>query len=159
MTTIEINAAAILENIRAQVRTGQFTEADDAKYFGKARIKHPEVIERQLIERAVIRCAVTSILAIQAEDGPAYGISVHDGEETVLKNSRDLAQIMDALMSTDEDALIVRRLQADRASTYIGSINLIYGNDGWDVIANNSLSVESMLEGASKLADAIADAI
>ncbi|CAM2164617.1 hypothetical protein BLAT2472_170019 [Burkholderia latens] len=159
MTTIEINASVIVESLRQQARTRQFQQADDTTYFANARITDADIIMRQLVERAIVRCAVTSILAIQAEDGAAYGISVHDGEETVLKNSRDLAAIMDAIMSTDEDMLVVRRLHADSASTYVGSINLIYGNDGWDVIANNSMSVESMLEGATKLAEALSDAL
>lgn len=148
----------LLASLRAQATAGKYVLADDRAFFRSGDDgKDCAVRLRQLIERAVIRRAVTDILAQQAEDGPAYCLSVYDGEETVVVASRDFDKIMEAIMSTDEDLLLVRRQHADRASTFVGEIHLVYGNDGWDVIADHSVSITSLLVGADALADSLGD--
>jgi hypothetical protein len=156
----DTDPAALLASLRAQATTAHYGLPDDAAYFAQsclADVASP-VRVRQLIERAVIRRAVADILAVEAEGAPAYAVNVYDGEQTVLVVSRDLDAIMGAIMSTDEDTLIVRRsLHQDRASTFVGTITLIYGNDGWDVISNYSLSLDEVLAAANALADALGD--
>lgn len=102
---------------------------------------------RQEIERKIIAQIVDSAFA------NGYSISVNDGEETVLKKSTNKTQIMNAIMSTDEDVLYIH----DKAGARLGSVYLIYGNDGHDVIADYTAGLESLLEEANKLADAYAD--
>lgn len=59
-----------------------------------------------------------------------YAISVNDGEETVVNRSRDIAQITQALASTDNDLLVIYHVAETR---WIGTILLVWGN-GEDVI-------------------------
>lgn len=151
----------LLASLRAQATTERYDLPDDVTYFAQsylADIPH-RVRVRQLIERAIIRRAVTDILAVQAEDGPAYTISVYDGEETALAHSRDLNAIMAAIMSTDQDYLVVRRAPTPESHRrpHFGNVILVYGSSGWDVVSNYHLTLEDALKGANALADALGD--
>lgn len=108
-----------------------------------------KVEQRQMIERAIAREAIRGLLA----DG--FKVSVFDGEETVLKDSIDPAAIVAAMFSTDEDQFHVQR--GAGAGTEKGWVLFIYGNDGHDVIADNTVNIEPSLKGATELADKIAD--
>lgn len=101
---------------------------------------------RMGIEQKIIRRAVTDIL------GKGYKISLYDGGDFTVKRSIDLNLILNATQTTDRDMLKVYDGDA-----LIGTIILIYGNDGHDVIADYSLSLEEVLKGASLLADELAD--
>lgn len=155
------SAQELLDSLRAQAASGQFVQPDDSVYFAQSlplrmrgRAGDPDTPEiralilRQLIERAIIRQAVQSILA--AADG-AYTISVFDGEAYPVKRSRDLRAIMDEIMACDEETLIVRN-SVDASK--VGSIFLVYGNDGWDVIADHTASecISGLLAEADRLA-------
>lgn len=61
-----------------------------------------------------------------------YDITVNDGEEHVLLESRDQKAIVEALCSTEEDYLHVYQ-----GGDCIGMIRLIYGN-GTDLISDNT---------------------
>ena len=103
-------------------------------------------------ERAIAERLVTDAIAL------GYQVSVNDGEEWTVKRSTDSKAIMAALFSTDEDYIRIRK---DGEETSVGTFTLIYGNDGWDVIADWSYSVETeavmqrIQRGASELATAI----
>ena len=101
---------------------------------------------RMGIEQKIIRRAVTDIL------GEGYKISLYDGGDFTVKRSADLNLILNATQTTDRDMLKVYE-----GDELIGTIILIYGNDGHDVIADYSLSLEEVLKGASLLADELAD--
>ncbi len=101
---------------------------------------------RMGIEQKIIRRAVIDIL------GEGYKISVHDGGEYTVNRSIDLNLILNATQTTDSDALVVWDEDQN-----IGTVTLIYGNDGHDVIADYSNSLEEVLKGASLLADELAD--
>ena len=101
---------------------------------------------RMGIEQKIIRRAVTDIL------GKGYKISLYDGGDFTVKRSADLNLILNATQTTDRDMLKVYE-----GDELIGTIILIYGNDGHDVIADYSLSLEEVLKGASLLADELAD--
>ena len=94
----------------------------------------PQVKKRQNIERRVIRALVKTALA----DG--CSISVYDGEAYPLKKSTSLKDIMAAIMSTDEDHLNIWK-----DGKRIGSVFLVYGNDGYDVINDYSVSLEYLM--------------
>lgn len=104
---------------------------------------------RQNIERRIVRAAIAGLLADN------YLISVHDGEETVLTKSTDAKAIEAAMFSTDEDQFHVVRGQG--AGTEKGWVLFVYGNDGFDVIADNTVNIESSLKAATELADKIAE--
>ena len=97
-------------------------------------------IERQIVERIVTD-------AVKME----FRLSVDDREGFVLKRSTDVPRIMDALMNTDQDEIYFY----DNIRRYIGSVTLIYGNAGYDVIADYSLNptIETIIAGANELAE------
>lgn len=103
-------------------------------------------------ERAIAERLVTDAIA------QGYQVSVNDGEAWVVKRSTDSKAIMAALFSTDEDYIRIRKEGEDGS---VGTFTLIYGNDGWDVIADWSYSAETdaamqqIQRGASELAAAI----
>lgn len=99
------------------------------------------------IERAIAREVVDGLLRF------GYTVDVFDGEGYALKRSCDADAIMDALHATDEDYLYAH--DGDRLA---GWVRLVYGNDGYDVIADYTLSLTMALKGAESLADLIADA-
>ena len=101
---------------------------------------------RMGIEQKIIRRAVIDIL------GEGYKISVHDGGEYTVNRSIDLNLILNSTQTTDSDALVVWDEDQN-----IGTVTLIYGNDGHDVISDYSNSLEEVLKGASLLADELAD--
>lgn len=105
--------------------------------------------KRRRIERRIAREAVKGLLA------EGYAVSVFDGEDVVLANSVDAAAINGAMFGTDSDRLHVKRGGTDKPET--GWVLFIYGNDGWDVIADNTVNIESALKGATELANKIAE--
>lgn len=103
-------------------------------------------------ERAIAERLVTDAIA------QGYQVSVNDGEAWVVKRSTDSKDIMAALFSTDEDYIRIRK---DGEQSSVGTFTLVYGNDGWDVVADWSYSAETEAQmeqiqrGASELATAI----
>lgn len=85
-------------------------------------------------ERAIAERLVTDAIA------QGYQVSVNDGEAWVVKRSTDSKAIMAALFSTDEDYIRIRK-EGEEGS--VGTFTLIYGNDGWDVVADWSYSAET----------------
>ena len=103
----------------------------------------PEVQKRQRIEKAVINALL--ITAIQQ----GYTVSVDNGEYISTKRSTDRKVILADLMACDEESLILHK-DNKRARVF-----LVYGNDGWDVIVDYSLSIEHLMESAERVSDAI----
>jgi hypothetical protein len=67
-----------------------------------------------------------------------FTVSVFDSEEWTVKKSSDKAEIVDALFTTDMDTLCLRRPDGSR----IGSVLLVYGNDGPDVVSDYTCAPE-----------------
>lgn len=103
----------------------------------------------QEIEKKILELIVDNALKL------GYVISVYDGGETTVIKSEDRAKILDALMTTDED--VMRFYSADEKGEFKrrGSVNLIYGNDGYDVIADHSdnEAMEKILTPANTFSD------
>lgn len=104
------------------------------------------VAVRQQVERRIARRVIRDCLAA------GYTISVNDGGETTLKCSRTPRRIVAAMMTTDEDYLLIHRRGEKQA---FGWVRFIYGNDGPDVINDYTTNLESVLTGANKLADSL----
>ena len=77
-----------------------------------------------------------------------FTLSVYDGEEYTVKKSRDYTEIVAALRSTDNDELVVRK-----DNERIGAISLIYGECGYDVISDYSVSLEDALKNTNIYAE------
>ena len=112
------------------------------------------VDQRQRIEQEIARAAATGLI----EAG--YSISVFDSEEIVLKRSTNVERIVEAMFSTDEAMFSTdedyfyayRPEETERA----GYVHFVYGNEGWNVISDNSLSLEPALEAATALSESYA---
>ena len=106
----------------------------------------------QRIERAIVKKIVEDALElgynVTHSDGEDYTITVRIDENTTKEEA--VEDIMDELHATDEEYLFFFK-----GGKRIGSVTLIYGNDGHDVIADNTATdeVERILAGATELAD------
>ncbi|SAI73144.1 Uncharacterised protein [Bordetella ansorpii] len=141
----------LLHALRGQVATRLFLEPDDEAFmaqFGNRGRSIPDAIcLRMLIERAIVRRAAQDLLAAGCE------LRIHDGEPWACPLTSDLADVMNAVMATDEDLMFVFS-PTDRHPRVI---RFVYGNDGWDVIADYHTSLERLLAGADALAERFAD--
>lgn len=86
---------------------------------------------RAAIERAIVR----SLLEEFHEQG--FTFLVDDGGEERIA-CRTKTEALDALINTDDDQLGIVN---DKGQT-IGWIRLVYGNDGWDVMADWHVGLE-----------------
>lgn len=99
---------------------------------------------RRGIEKKIIRQLIED--AIKA----GYSITVSDGEETVITQSTEINKIIKVMFSTDEDVLFLHR---NNEAGWFGWVRLIYGNDGYDVIADYTVNLEHIMNGANKISE------
>lgn len=85
------------------------------------------VEQRIKLEKRIAKMIVQNAINL------GYTISIHDGEETVLRESNSVKSILSNMHATDVD-LVSFFKEGNR----IGSVTLVYGNDGYDVIADYS---------------------
>jgi len=71
-----------------------------------------------------------------------YTVSVHDSEEWTVIKSTSYREIMEALFTTDQETLLFR----DKDGNRLGTVLLVYGNDGYDVMADMSAPNDGALE-------------
>jgi hypothetical protein len=100
---------------------------------------------RQEIEMLIAGKLVRTLLAA------GFQISVWDGEAYGIKGSSTAADIIKALRTTDVDVLYCRKDVNGTITS--GCVSLVYGNDGYDVISDNSCSLESVLEPVTAYAE------
>ena len=90
-----------------------------------------------------------------------YTLSVNDGEVWTVKRSTNKKEILEALRTTDSDTLRIR-YNEDKLT----DVMLVYGNDGYDVIADYTLSatdtsrnerIERLMSGCDDLADKLSE--
>jgi hypothetical protein len=93
----------------------------------------PQVKARQNLERRIAKAFIADMLAA------GLIISVCDGEAFPLKNSSDPKAIIGAMFSTDEDVLHVKDPTSNKN---LGWAQFIYGNGGYDVIADYTVNLE-----------------
>lgn len=94
-----------------------------------------ETSDKALSKRITIEGRIVSKL-IKHGLASGYKVSLHDGEEWVVKSNTSYSQIMAAAYSSDWDMVRFR----DNDKKVIGTVTLIYGNDGYDVISDYSSS-------------------
>jgi len=102
----------------------------------------------QAIERAIARATIKALLDAQCT------VCVYDGQETVVKMSRDPAAILGAMFSTDEDVLIARPMPESPVKSKQW-VRFIYGNEGPDVINDYTVGLEEVMKPISELSDRI----
>jgi hypothetical protein len=102
-------------------------------YASQAREKGDTALAKRIeMERRMASALVKACL----ERG--YWVSVNDGGEWVVKHSRSYQRVMEALYSTDLDLVRISKLDDEGAIKGAGTFHLIYGNDGYDLIADHS---------------------
>lgn len=94
------------------------------------------------IEKLVIKQCISDLLKA------GYVISVQDGEDIVLERSRSPRTIIAAMSTTDEDRFFVYKDGERQSFVYF-----VYGNDGWDVINDYGVSLETVISKTNALAD------
>lgn len=96
------------------------------------------VRQRQNIERRIVRMVVRCLLA----DG--YLLNVDNGGDGYeIPWSADEKTVLAAMFATDEEHLVARK--EGRVAT-AGWVFFVYGgNDGWDVINDNTVNLEAVL--------------
>jgi hypothetical protein len=103
------------------------------------------VEKRQEIERRIVRRLVQDAL------DAGYRLSVNNGgDEDEIAPTDNKQEILEALFATDSEHLQYH----DASGRQVGAVYLVYGNDGYDVICDYSVNLESLLEGANEVADA-----
>jgi hypothetical protein len=92
------------------------------------------VAKRHAIEKRIARRLVQTLLKA------GYLVSVYDGGAFPVKRSNKLTEILAGMFSTDIDTLKLRLASAPDAVA--GFVQLVYGNDGYDVISDYSTSLD-----------------
>lgn len=101
--------------------------------------------KRKKMERAIVECVAKHALA----DG--YTITINNGGDQDLGPFTELQDCMNNIMQSDQDVF--------HLNGNYGEILFVYGNDGFDVLADHSgkLSDCTMILEAEKLADSLQD--
>lgn len=141
-------AAALMQSHKDQLAAGTFLLADDAEYFTRATWVDEAVKPLVLIERAIVRHAAQALLAA------GFTLNINNGGDyNVLdRDTSDIGVFMANTMQTGEDVI---RVYKDGVK--VGYIRVIYGNDGWDAMADYSTSLEEVLYDTSEFAEGMGE--
>lgn len=122
---------------------------DDVAHFNQDYMKDvaPQIRRRILIERAIVRQVTTDLIAA------GFELRLHDGEDWCGPHTKDIGEVMKEIMATDIDTLHAYGRTAGDALKHFGWVQFVYGNDGWDVISNNTVNLEPYLAGGTALAN------
>lgn len=100
-------------------------------------IKTIRQLERKVLRRLILN-------GIRA----SYSISVHDGGEVVVLNSKSVKELFEGMFSVDEE-----RLFFHKEGESIGIVHLVYGNEGWDVISDYTVGLEPLMVGPNEVGE------
>lgn len=104
----------------------------------------PAVLKRRRMEYSIARRFILD--AVKA----GYTLRVHDGQEFVTTQTKNTQDLLAAMFSVDEEHIYVYK-----DGLRIGWVFFVYGNGGWDVIADNTINLEPIMEGVSEYADSL----
>jgi hypothetical protein len=95
------------------------------------------------MEQDIVRNAIHELL------DHGFTLSVDNGgDDYEINRSRDAVAIFNEMMNTDEDRLLARENDIIK-----GWVHFIYGNDGYDVICDMTVSLEPYLPDTVALAE------
>jgi hypothetical protein len=102
----------------------------------------PRVKMEQDIVKSVVRSALRA----------GYALSVYDGEHEYRRTQAE-ADVLKDMMETDEDYLYI--WDSMSSPVRLGWVYFVYGNGGWDVISDYTVSLDStdILTEANALSD------
>jgi len=103
------------------------------------------------IEKRVARLFLKT--AIKA----GYLVRVHDGDDWACARTDKVSVALEAMFSTDEDRVYVYEKvndeTAEKLFKRLGHAYFIYGNDGYDVISDYSVSLEHIVRPVTDYCD------
>ena len=99
--------------------------------------------QRIALEKKIVKQFIKDALAA------GHLISVDNGgDEMEIENSNDLKVIMDTVMATDEE-----RVYLKKDGKNVGWVYFVYGNDGYDVIADYTVNLEPLMVNVNKISE------
>lgn len=111
-------------------------------------VKTRQEIEKR-IAREILRAAVIDFgCSVDLYDD----MSGRNGGELVIENSTDVNTVLGEMFSTDSDLIVINKDGKEK-----GWIQLVYGNDGYDVIHDYVTRLEDLLTSALALSDKLAE--
>jgi hypothetical protein len=122
----------------------------NVRFCPHLQLANDPIRNRIIMERAVIRRALQDIIGAGCWVRVWYGQD--EGFGCARTDNIDVA--MAAAGACDDEYLHVFNNSSDKL---IGSLYFVYGNSGWDVIADNSLSLEPLLAGVNTFVDEMID--
>jgi hypothetical protein len=126
------------------------TPATEVRAEVERKAKAQKAVDKRMAcERKVVRRTVRTLLAA------GYAVTVYNGEDTPIRRSTSVNAIMAEVQAADEEYLYV--LRKDDAGNYlrVGSIWLVYGNSGPEVIADYSVCLEEVLAPVNAYCDTL----
>jgi len=117
------------------------------KNLKQFKLENPKApVARMRTERSIVRHLVDTLLKA------GCSITVwNGGDEPEVKRGTDRRVLLDALIETDTDTVVAY----DAAGKRLGSVMLVYGNDGWDVISDYSCDLEPMIQPTLNYAESL----
>jgi hypothetical protein len=107
--------------------------------------------KQQRMEMMIVKTIIEDALDL------GYNVVLHDGEDYAAEavagsfngKESEVTYIMSRVGSTDEQSLFFRKGQN------VGSVQLVFGNDGYDVVSDytDNDEVNAILAGAAELAE------
>ncbi|MEI6283032.1 MAG: hypothetical protein WCP82_10030 [Alphaproteobacteria bacterium] len=121
---------------------------------------HPSVMRRQKVERRVVSQLVTDLL----NAGFVLAVCQGDNRDDPCAPTTNKKEIMLQLGECDDDRLFVYSADnapalgaSDRVHAVTGWVYLVYGNDGWDVIADYTGNLEKHMALTNALVEKLSD--
>ncbi len=109
-------------------------------------------ITRSQMETSIVSAVITSALAA------GYSVSVDNGgDEDELARSTDLTAILGALFATDDEYLYFYPADAAPDANHWSWVRFIYGNSGWDVVADYGMNLDPLMASAEALSNQYSD--
>lgn len=136
----ETNSTEATRSIRNRLHNGRYVSmahsySDDQILTLQAIILgQSEVEKRQAVERFITRCVVTALI------DAGYSLTVYDDEDSTLKHSKDVDQIVNESTTTIEDRIVGINAVAD-----VGWVDLNHGC-GWYMMQDYSTNLKDVLK-------------
>ena len=108
-----------------------------------------EITCKQLQNRMQMeRQIVTFMMEDAIKQG--FALSVFNGEEVTVQESTDVTELWEACRTVDEESIFFYK-----DGVRVGYVNLVYGNDGWDVISDYTVNLEEVLAATNGMVDEV----
>lgn len=110
---------------------------------------YKEITCKQLQNRMRMeRRIVTFMIEDAIKQG--FALSVFNGEEVTVKKSTNATELWEACRTVDEETIFFHK-----DDVLVGGVNLVYGNDGWDVISDYTVKLEDVLAATNRVVDEV----